>query len=188
MSRIVVLFLFVLFLSGCSNPGSGTVSHIAENTVVASVPTFAQYERSEEAIGYLADIFKEDNSFSAKESRILTMAESSLLNEFAYLQEITTISGAVPYYEYTASYHRITRSVKQMRSILDSHINNYPVHIRIIYDMTKENIIIIFGLMNVTIAKAQKGIDGESAEAMVSQLTQLYSAVKPLISTAAIMF
>ncbi len=180
------MLLLCISLAGCSTFGSDTISHIAENTVVASIPAFAQYEHNEEAIGYLADMFKEDNSFSIEESRILTVAESSLLNEFAYLQEITTISGAVPYYEYTASFHRITRSVRQMQFILDKHIADYPIHVRIIYDMTKENIITIFGLMNVTIAKAQKEIDSDSAEAMISQLTQLYSAVKPLISTAAL--
>lgn len=181
LKNISFLVLASLMLSGC---GSMFSSRAAENTMVVASPAFEGLNENQEAFGYLSDEFRENNSFTDKESQTLAQAEGALLSEFTYLQEITTVAGSVPYYEYVASYKRIKRNVKIMGSILDAYIQEYPRSTQIIYSMTRGNIAYLFHVMNTSIYTADEEISGREISTVITQFSQLYKAVKPLISTA----
>ncbi len=179
--RYLIFFLYVLFIGGCTS----NVAQVANETVVVTTPVFEEYYESEEAFGYLAEVFHLNNAFSVEETYRLLSAEWGIKNEFAYLKSITTITGAVPYYEYIAAYNRLKRNVLTMQLILDDHIDLYTLPDRIIYTATKQKINFIIRKIHITIAATQDNINSKGTADFIGQLTQLYGAVRPLLSTAA---
>ena len=183
MKKLLLLALCTLMFSGCSM----NASSLGENTSIISTPAFEGMSRNDEAFGYLAKQIRLNHTFTMEEGRTLTALEGALLNEFDYLREITTVAGAVPYYEYIASYNRIKRNVHKMKNILNEHIALYPKSTQIIYYMTIDNITLLFNGMNHSIALAKEDIDSKSVDKLLGQFTNLYGAVKPLISTAVLL-
>lgn len=177
-----VLGTALLSLSGCLSGGK----NYGETVDIAVTHVFDGYNQNQEAFGYLHEALAENNNFTPKEKSILIKAEGALVSEFEYMSAITSVAGSVPYYEYKASFGRIKRNVKIMQEILDARIGEYPKATRIIYAMTRNNIAFIFHSMNTSIYQADKDISSSSTENMIQEFTQLYTAVKPLISTAAL--
>lgn len=183
LEKLITLCALAIMVFGLSGCGTG---RYAESTMIASTPAFEAYDNNSEAFGYLHEEMAENNNFTPEEKADLIALEGTLKNEFAYMQDITTVAGSVPYYEYVASYNRIKRAVKRMRIILDGHIGEYPKSTRIIYAMTCNNIAFIFHSMDISIYQADEAISAQSASNMIREFTQLYTAVKPLIATAAV--
>lgn len=175
MKKHLWLLILLLPLAGCSG-------NYESSAKIDSSSLFTGLNENMMAVGYLDREFRKVNAFNDVEAKALLKAESGILGEFEYLQNITEINCSVPYFEFIASYNRIMPNIKTLYSILDEHIIVYPEHVQIIYAMAKKDI--SASIRNVETSKQDKAADisGANKKAFVGNLYSLYNSVKPLLS------